>query len=239
MVPISTNDEVHSILNQPDILALTQDLERHWQLPPGCILCRGFTYLTVADQARIVWTARGGVAVCPNARQARPLVALIEAGAGDDIALQTALEELVTPTNPHGACLDVLLYNPGSPEDYPCPVGHQVEIFGPGDPAVVALDRTPPGAERIFAVRREGTIVARATTKPCLEADGHRLHAVGVWTDPAYRKQGMGKATVIALLKHLRREGDAALWNYQAVNVASGNLARSVGFVEVFRVFTW
>lgn len=58
-----------------------------------------------------------------------------------------------------------------------------------------------------------------------------RHDALAVWTDPAYRRLGLARASARALLTHIARDrGKAALWSTSPANPASLALARRLGF---------
>lgn len=62
------------------------------------------------------------------------------------------------------------------------------------------------------------------------ESDRH-IDALGVWTDPRYRRLGLGRAAAAALVGHvLGPRGKDPLWSTTGDNTASLALAASLGF---------
>lgn len=58
-----------------------------------------------------------------------------------------------------------------------------------------------------------------------------RFDALGVFTDPRYRRLGLGRAAARALIRHVQRDrGKLPLWSAPAEHDASLGLARALGF---------
>lgn len=58
-----------------------------------------------------------------------------------------------------------------------------------------------------------------------------RFDALGTFTQPRYRRLGLGRAAARALIRHIQRDrGKLPLWSAPAQNPASVGLARALGF---------
>jgi len=227
---------------------LLRDYESHYGLPEGG-LTRGRIAHARSDTSRAVWTHDGGVVACEDADLAQRLILAVgRPDARDSVALLLRLQEMCGD----GSYLDVSLYCAWPPAMY----GREhVEML----PVQAIWPEGNELAEHVFAVRMsavcarrpssapvvEGSALARsgcaslAHNRPNPKSGGYRSHAVGAATHPDYRRQGLGKAVVSALVAHIVAEGGVALWNCDVLNVPSVRLARAVGFTDFLWNFRW
>ena len=230
---------VNDIRARRDMFAVAHELEQHWGLPIGSLLQVGVSWIG-SDANKLTWTTEGALAACRDAELGAQLAAAVTRSTGDGLELLATLRQLVgisEASDPRRDSVDVELYA-GIVSGVAVKSPHAVSMLAPDAPGLTDLP-VPPKAEHAFAVTDGGTVVALACNRPSLSVDNHRLHAVGVWTHPDYRRRGMAKAAVSVLVDHLALDGDAALWVCDVCNTASLRLAHSVGFVELWRIFSW
>jgi ribosomal protein S18 acetylase RimI-like enzyme len=201
-----------------------------------------------SDAKLAIWTRDGGVVACSGNDAGEAVGRVIAEHDGHDAAsLLARLQETVGDTQSY---LNVLL-------SCIAPVSHEhpaVEML----PVEAIWPEGNGDVEHVFAIRTgavparclspvpvvEGSAFSRAGCA-CLaqnhptEIDDVQFHSLGVTTHPHYRRQGLGKAVVSALVEHVVREGGVALWSCDVLNVPSLRLARAVGFLEVMWTFAW
>ncbi|HOS44105.1 MAG TPA: GNAT family N-acetyltransferase, partial [Armatimonadota bacterium] len=121
----------------------------------------------------------------------------------------------------------------------PREISHTDEIIvelADDDPFRASL---PPAVEHIFAVRNAAEIITYAYSLPQISCGSSTIYAVGAMTHAAYRRRGLGKGVVAALVKQLSAEKNLALWNCDARNEASLRLARATGFIRHIWHLAW
>jgi len=238
----------------PDIEAiLARDYERHCGFPEGA-LSQGRVQHLPSEEKRAVWTPDGGVVACTETTLAVRIAAVIAGHQGkwSEIVF-SALREALGPGLAEASSLDVLLYCSTASIALRNEWWDPVEMLEPGTEGLPQLHE----AEHVFVIKDSRLVEpepgsasqsssstsrlppAMAWNRPSLLAEGIQFHAVEVGTRPDYRKRGLGKAVVSALLDHIASEGGVALWNYDVLNFPSLRLARSVGFVEYLWKFDW
>ena len=92
----------------------------------------------------------------------------------------------------------------------------------------------PPTVEHVLAIKRGPLVASWVSNIPHLKIHDHWIHSLRVETRPEFRRQGLGKAVVSALLEHIAEEDGSALWVCKATNIPSLSLALSLGFVLHF-----
>lgn len=103
----------------------------------------------------------------------------------------------------------------------------KAELFVPQVNVLVVSNPTPDGRPR-YEITSQGTVQAMAG----INWQSPRFAEVYVYTEPAARGRGWGKAVVSALVGDLLRNRLTPLYVVNEQNSASINLASSVGFVD-------
>jgi len=234
MMQCSSNDSKRT----PQIQRiLWEDMEQRYSLPHG-VLSQGQITHFPSDANMALWTDAGGVVACSDENLAASLAAIISEHEGEDyMALLSKLQETLNKNLSAVSCrFDLFFYCCSSPISRNNDLRKSVEILPPDEPG---LDYIPPNAEHVFVIRDGSVIVAQASNVPKGKIGNIPRHTVGVRTHPDYRRQGLGKTVVSALVEHIISESGIALWSANAKNIASRRLAHSVGFVEDIRQFEW
>jgi len=208
-------------------------MEQIDSLPRG-VLSQGRITHFPSDANTALWTDGGGVVACSDENLAASIVQLIVEHEGEDyMVLLSKLQEMLSKS------LKLYLYfyccsSPVLPND---DLRKSVEMLHPDD--LKEYNLIAPNKEHVFAIRDGSVVVSHASNTPRDKVDNFRCHTVGVGTHPDYRRRGLGKAVVSALVEHVISEGGIVLWSANAKNIPSRRLACSVGFVEYIRHFSW
>jgi ribosomal protein S18 acetylase RimI-like enzyme len=215
-------------------------IERHYSLPSG-VLSQGQIAHFVADLNLALWTDAGGIVACSDENLAASIAEVIAGHEGEDYAaLLSKLQEILSRSLPAASCkLCLYFYCCSAPTLLNNDLRSSIEMLRPDDSKEYGRTPVPHKGEHSFVIRDGSVIVAHAWNVPRDKVDNLQFHAVGVGTHPDYRRRGLGKAVVSALIEHIISEGGVALWSANAKNIASRRLARSVGFVEDIRHFSW
>jgi ribosomal protein S18 acetylase RimI-like enzyme len=237
---VSSEQEVIAMVESGRVAEIERiiedDLERHYGFPAGVLGQGGITHWR-ADSQMALWTAKGGVAVSADAELAGTLARIIAEHKGDDYAaLLSRLEHAVSERVPSASCWLYAFPYCCAPRA-PVPVSAAIEVVHPDE--FFTDGDYPEGYEHVFIVRDGSEVVAHAVNRRSLDAGGYQFHAIGVGVREAYRRRGLGRAVVSALVAHIASEGGVALWSADVTNIASCRLARSVGFVDHVFKLSW
>jgi len=232
-------------MNDTESTAIAQDMKEleaylfgKWGLPEDSLRRRPVARLR-SDSAQAVWSSMGGVVSCEDARLGSALVHVIQSSPDP---LSPDIEK----------CSAELFADLGM--DVSLMVDHSLLWRGPFRPLAgapiegiefIARDskaigtELPAEVEHVLAIQKDSAVACWASNIPILNVGNHWIHSIEVVTMPLYRRQGLAKRVVSALLGHLASEDAAGLWVCKSFNIPSLNLALSLGFVYHFSVLHW
>ena len=202
---------------------------------PGNALVEGRISWVRSDASSVHWCANGGVVCTQDEELADRIATLIDEGERDDYVrifpkLQSAIARIV----PEAKCnmCALLYFAPRRDSEW----GGREDIQ-PLPPDEV---RANPRPGEVFLGIREGShIISYASALPRYEAGNHQFYWIGVRTHEDFRRRGLGKACVLAMLEYMGPGRSIAIWQCRTANAASMAMARSVGFVQHSLSFGW
>jgi hypothetical protein len=95
---------------------------------------------------------------------------------------------------------------------------------------------------KVLAILREGRVASSLSTSPLPPADlpGPRVAGIGaLHTEIPYRRQGLARRLVSYTTELVLKEGHLPMYNTEPDNIASQNLARSLGYWQYARRFSY
>lgn len=93
------------------------------------------------------------------------------------------------------------------------------------------------GGYIIYAALVDNKIVALANTGEPIDEDTPKTVEIGVDTAEDYRRRGLGKACVLALVSELSQLGHTAIYECASGNIASVCLAESLGGTVIYKKY--
>lgn len=114
---------------------------------------------------------------------------------------------------------------------FPPQIGTNAEVIGLSkhDPKVQAFG-FDGFAEHIYAIERDGKIISA-----CISVrEDQNCGEAWVYSDPAYRRQGLAKKVVSTWAHSLRGVGKVPFYSHKIENDASARLAEALGLQPVF-----
>jgi len=213
--------------------------ERTGKFPAGTMTQGFVSHVPLEDGHVAVWTHAGGAVSSPDPDLAAGLSALIaNHDPADHMALFPAWRDEIDRPLSGAKCFyfAMLYWAPGS--------GHQASA----DPRIVPLgvediwtnnEKEPPEFRHILGIRDGDTVASWAFARPMFDVYGDTFHSVGARTHESYRRRGLGKSVVLAILDRIAEDGTLATWECRADNVPSYKLAMSCGFVEYAWTLMW
>lgn len=110
--------------------------------------------------------------------------------------------------------------------------------------AKFSLIRGNYSPNEIYALLRDGKVASSAIIGPIFEDPNGEKNVAGIaafYTEEKYRRKGLGKQLISFLTELLLKKNDTVLYYTTPDNYASQNLARSLGYIEVFKStdFLW
>jgi len=222
---------------ESDLRAWETHLEQSWCLPAS-FWRQGLVSHLPSGANRAIWTAEGGIIECEDEVLARQIATVIEAWSGRDHgSLLSAVGAVLRRKLPETSYMvDASLNWRGAPGSLAGLILNEVEPVLPG---AEGLPDLPEEVEHVFAIRIGGRIASWVSNIPVLKIGDHWLYGLRVETHRDYRRKGLGKAVVSALLEHIAAEEGSALWVCKADNEASFRMALSLGFAIHFYALSW
>ena len=220
-----------------DALAAYHD--RVGRFPAGTMKQGFISHVLMEDGRLAIWSHAGGAVACPHASLGEGLGKLIaNHDPADHMALFPAWRDEIDRLLSGAKCFyfAMLYWAPGSE--------HQASA----DPRIVPLGvediwtdkgKEPPEFRHILGIRDGDRVASWAFACPAVDMYGEPFHSVGVTTHEDYRRRGLGKAVVLAILDRIAEDGTVATWECRADNVPSYKLAVSCGFVEYAWTLMW
>jgi GNAT superfamily N-acetyltransferase len=158
-------------------------------------------------------------------------------------AISSALPDAAVGGPPRGPEeVGIKLYHPGNAREVAS--DGEVRPLTPADrdrwPGprmyLAAADHPCAAREEAFGLFLGETSVAEVMThEPSVAEMAHLIAEDGIEVAEGYRRRGYGKAVLAAWTREMQRRGRVCLHGTSLDNVASVNLARSVGYVEYAR----
>ena len=231
------NSTEEGVLAQ-DIAAWEAHLLRKWRLPERAF-AQGHVSYHRSNDTRAVWRPGGGVVSCQDTGLGADLAAALRLS--DCVHSHDTLRRIGNVFSRRGMAgswlVDCSLLWRRSSGPLPCVSAENIRF----------IDRTsneigaglPEEVEHVLAILRDAAVASWVSNIPVLKVRDHWIHALRVETIPGWRRQGLAKRVVSAMLDHLASEKATALWVCKATNVASLHLARSLGFVHHFCTLNW
>ncbi len=232
-------------MNDSGSTAIAQDMKEleaylfgRWGLPEDSLGHRPIAWRPSGSR-QAVWGPRGGVVSCEDARTGLALANVLQSSAdplSPDIERRSA--ELFADLGMDASLMvDHSLLWRGSCRPV---AGTRAEsvAFIARDSAAIGTE-LPAEVEHVLAIQRDSTVACWVSNIPILYAGDHSVHSVEVATMPAYRRQGLARCAVSAMLNHLASENATVLWVCKSLNVPSLNLALALGFVYHFSALHW
>jgi predicted GNAT family acetyltransferase len=85
-------------------------------------------------------------------------------------------------------------------------------------------------AEHVYAIERDGRILSACVSV----REDHNCAEAWVYTDPAYRRQGLAKKVVITWAHRLKSIGKVPFYSHKIENAVSASLARALQLQPIF-----
>jgi RimJ/RimL family protein N-acetyltransferase len=104
--------------------------------------------------------------------------------------------------------------------------------FEPEVNVLVARSKTPDGMPRFVIRPTSGEDAGEVGAAASINWQTATFAEISVYTNPAYRQRGWGRSVVAALVNYVLQQGQTPLYAAAEDNLASQELARSVGFVN-------
>lgn len=208
--------------------------ERELGLPSNALV-EGRISWVKSDSSSVCWCANGGIVCTQDEELADRIATLIDEGERDDyVRIFPKLQSAIARLLPDAKCNMCALFYCASPIDTEWAGRVDIELLLPSE----ARANPRPG-EIFLGIREDSLITSYACALPRYEAGSHQFYWIGVHTHEDFRRRGLGKACVLAMLEYMGPGRSIAIWQCRTTNAASMAMARSLGFLLHSWSFDW